>query len=627
MALLGCAVIPSSARAENAYLPELIQNARQLHLSEDPYWRLLLHVRRNVYGRLQSDIDEPFFFLSAKGRRDPELELEATLAAFFQPPPVDLETTLHPQCRYPARYAWLIEKLQLDSRLPAQPCERLQKWKENMRAESISLIFASYYLNNPASMYGHTFFRINAAHHGPDEHLLDYAVNFGADVGHDNGILFAVRGLLGGYRGRFSTLPYYVKVQEYNNLESRDLWEYRLTLEKPEVERFMNHLWEMGSASMAYFFLNKNCSYQLLPLLEVARPSLTLVRPFWVRTVPVDTLKQAIRQPGLLAEVQQRRSHLSLMLARRAQLSVEEVRMAEHLATQPADLFRERLAAYTPVRQAAILDSAYDLFRYRYGFKRPQPKMVMEKERELLLLRQQRPPATHAPKTMAVVSPQDGHPTARMGLSYGFSRKTQFEEFSVRAAAHDQDESSDGFLAGSKLEMAHLKIRRDHATRDWYLEQLALVDLVSLSPIDGWIRKPSWNFKMGVATARDLDRDPSHTLHFGVHAGAGPAVRLPIRKNTFLYSMVDIDAGVGAPFRDVYRLGGGVSGGILYEYEKRVRLRFHSSYLNYPVGDPSEAVKLQWMAAFQLSPRLALRGTLERQNHQREALISALWSW
>ena len=78
------------------------------------------------------------------------------------------------------------------------------------------------------------------------------------------------------FRGRFSTMPYYIKVQEYNNLESRDLWEYPLHLTRPQVDLLVRHLWELGQTSMAYYFFNRNCSYQLLPLLEAAAPDLNI---------------------------------------------------------------------------------------------------------------------------------------------------------------------------------------------------------------------------------------------------------------------------------------------------------------------------------------------------------------
>jgi hypothetical protein len=88
-------------------------------------------------------------------------------------------------------------------------------------------------------MYGHTLLRIDARDQDERTRLLAYAINFAADTDEKNGLVFAVKGLLGGYPGTFSVLPYYLKVREYGDLENRDLWEYELDLSPPEVDRVL----------------------------------------------------------------------------------------------------------------------------------------------------------------------------------------------------------------------------------------------------------------------------------------------------------------------------------------------------------------------------------------------------
>src|SRR4030095_4167889 len=102
------------------------------------------------------------------GKIDPQRELEATLTAFRGPPvPLDpnrLEQSQHPQCRFPARWAFLKQALAIDpARFPDQPCPMYGRWRQARAAEKVSLIYASAYLNSPASMYGHTFLRISRA--------------------------------------------------------------------------------------------------------------------------------------------------------------------------------------------------------------------------------------------------------------------------------------------------------------------------------------------------------------------------------------------------------------------------------------------------------------------------------
>ncbi|HVC08533.1 MAG TPA: DUF4105 domain-containing protein [Elusimicrobiota bacterium] len=177
------------------------------------------------------------------------------------------------QCRFPARYAWLDSKLHFDpANLAPRACPLLDRWKQKLSAQSVSVVFASAYLDNPSSMYGHTFLLIHHAGRPADERLLDYAVNYAARADTANGVLFAIDGLAGVFPGRYSAMPYYLKVQEYSNLESRDLWEYRLNLSSATLGRLINHIWEMRSASFPYYFFNRNCSYELLPLLDAADP-------------------------------------------------------------------------------------------------------------------------------------------------------------------------------------------------------------------------------------------------------------------------------------------------------------------------------------------------------------------
>jgi hypothetical protein len=626
----------AQAAGNAAYLQTLLTQAKTKQLSRAPYWRRLLHFRRDILGRYQSDVDDLSFFSAPRGRRDPEAELEADLRGFLESAPGDPEQQ-SVQCRFPARYAWLKEQLAFDAaQLPEQPCPRFEQWNHSMDAESVSIIFASFYMNNPASMYGHTFLRLNGRGHGPSERLLDYTVNYAAEVNTNNGILFAVLGLTGGYRGRFSTMPYYMKVQEYNNLESRDLWEYRLRLSPEKIDRLMRHLWEMGNTTIAYFFLNRNCSYQILPLLEVADPSLDLSRPFVFKAVPTDALRKVLAQPGLVAEVTLRPSHVSKLLQERARLRPQEIREVERLAKTPSAETMKAMSSWPLKRQALVLDTAYDLFRYRVGFTREKIASTKEQERKLLLLRNQlavqspeKPEgeaATDAGRdAQQPLSPDHGHKTGRLGLSYGFSNHSHFEEFSARPAVHDQDDPPLGYIPGSQLQMFLLRLRYDNDRRTFYPEQFTLVDLTSFSPWDRWVHHPSWKVNTGLSVAHDLDRDPENSLYYGLNGASGFSAQIPKLERSMVYALAEADAGFGAVFRDGYRLGGGGTAGIALEPIANWRMHVEGSYLRYSAGEPGEAVRWRLIQNIPLAANFALRAKLERQNQYKEVLVSALW--
>jgi hypothetical protein len=76
----------------------------------------------------------------------------------------------------------------------------------------VTLVFPTAYLNQPSSMFGHTFLRIDRNGQDDRSRLHSYAINYGAVTGNDGGVMFAFKGLMGGYPGTVSIMPYYKKV-------------------------------------------------------------------------------------------------------------------------------------------------------------------------------------------------------------------------------------------------------------------------------------------------------------------------------------------------------------------------------------------------------------------------------
>jgi len=290
--------------AYDAYVEGLVRQAHALHLSEQRQWHKLLHYTLGVLGEgflgggYESEADGVGFFLSPDGKRDPQAELDATLRAFFLPLRAVSETgdaNEHPLCRFPARFLFLRETLAIDaSRLPVQRCPKAESFLAELDPGSLTLIFSAYYLNNPASAFGHTFLRLNKQHSlavGERRELLDYGIDYSADVDTDNAIIYAFKGIVGLFPGTFKRVPYYYKVRTYNDYESRDLWEYELSLGPKQLLMLSAHLWELGHTYFAYYYLTENCSYHVLSLIEVADPSLHLLEGISAPVIPADTVR------------------------------------------------------------------------------------------------------------------------------------------------------------------------------------------------------------------------------------------------------------------------------------------------------------------------------------------------
>jgi len=610
---------------QSAYLKELIQKARQKKLAEAPYWKLLLHYHESLCGGSKSDIDGRNFFLSKKGRTDPEAELEATLAAFFEPDPQDPEKE-HPQCRFPARYDWLKKELSLDpDKCPAKECPRFESWRSKLNPESLSMIFAGYYMNNPASMYGHTFLKLGRKGMEDGNGLLDYTVNFAAVTNTRNGIAFAVLGLSGGYPGTFSTNPYYMKIQQYNNLESRDIWEYQLRMDPAALDRFVRHLWEMGHTSISYYFLNKNCSYQLLPMLEVADPRYHMGERFRFRAIPLDTLRSVLDQPGLVSGFQFRPSHMRKMFAERALLVGGEAALAQKIALENLEQTGEELNGLPAERRSLVLAASYDLFKYKTGFHRDQPPEVMAQERKILLLMNALPVSSTGaihPGVNEPPRPECAHGTGRMGFGFGLRRGGSFDQYSVRGAMHDLEDDPTGFVSGSQLDMFKLSLRYDNELGKGSLEELTFVDIKSLRPWDDWVRQPSWALKFGFNTAHDLDRRLEDSNYFGVRGGSGLTLAVPKIEGGMVYGMVEGDGGLGGIFSERWRAGGGLRLGLLLPITRKWRAHINGSFIRYGAGEVSTVNGIELIQAYRLLKSVELRQTFNRWNHYVEGVLS-----
>ena len=328
--LLLLLLVPSPAwPGTDGYLAELKEEAARRRLQDDRYWDILLFYKPAAGGR-KSLVDDPRFFLAPDGKNDPGAELSATLETFF-------DDTLSPpaRCRFPARYEWLKGTLPIDeTRLPATECPRLDNTLRTINAKSASLIFSSGHMNAPASMFGHTFLRLDGDYESP---LLSYAVNYAATIDRkDGGVAYAFKGLFGFYPGYFSILPYYTKVREYASMEQRDLWEYRTNLTEAEVRRMTLHVLEMEGIYSDYYFLDENCSYELLFLLEAARPSVDLTdrhRGFFV--TPIDTLRSVLAA-GLIDNVVFRSSEARKIRRKAEGADPAEIDLAKALASGDA---------------------------------------------------------------------------------------------------------------------------------------------------------------------------------------------------------------------------------------------------------------------------------------------------
>jgi hypothetical protein len=618
---VGWTVAQATEQEKEGYLAELTRRALDAKLASDREWHLLLHYRQNVFGGYTSQADDPGFFLAPDGKTDPEAELAATLAKFFS---TDLlgRSRQPAQCAFVARYLWLKERLSIDDRrLPPEACERFHHWYAELNPQSITLIFPAAYMNNPASMFGHTLLRVDRKGQTEQTRILAYTINFAADVPPDAGISFALKGIFGGYKGYFSTIPYYLKVQEYRDIENRDIWEYRLNLTEEQMRRLLMHAWEMGNAYFDYFFFKENCSYQLLPLLEYANPDWHLTDRFLFWTIPSDTVRLLTQQPGLIGDIAYRPSRSTQIRRRHEHLTEEERLALGRITTDVAQIQSEEFTGLAPERQALVLDLASDYLRYRGATDEEKSDVYRDRSRAVLTARSQikvRPADIPVPPRSE--PPEQGHKTSRAGLGVGWREDEFFEELNVRAAYHDLLDPDAGYVRDAQIEMLGLSLRHYNRRDQTRLERFTLVNIVSLYPMDSLFKSFSWKVNAGMQTVRINECQLCSSGVF--NGGIGGAMETHLLGREVLFAFAEIEADYSDAYDDNYRVGGGGTIGLTAELTSRWKMLLTTSYLRFPLGDRSEAVRVFFGQRYTLQQNLALRLEFNhREQHDNEAVL------
>ncbi|EJL09424.1 DUF4105 domain-containing protein [Pseudomonas chlororaphis] len=604
-----CVCAPLSAAPQ-------IDHSRLQQLASDPFWISLGHYETAKLGGWRSYVSDPKFFLAKDGAEHPDAELKATLDALYAPAG---SGNRHAQCVYPARTRWLKAQLSLND-LPAVDCNEFNQWFKDVSPHSTVMIFPAAYLNSPSSMFGHTLLRIDQADvQSNHTALLSYAINFGAYIeGSDNSILYAWKGLMGGYPGLFALVPYQEKLSEYRSLENRDLWEYRLNLTQAETERMVEHVWELKQIKFDYFFFDENCSYRLLELLQVARPSLRLTGQFPLTAIPTDTVK-AVKEAGLVEKIEYRPSRERELLERAKPLSSDEQQWVLKVSADQQQLQEPAFKALPRDRQALIIDAAYRLERYRANGQERDPQRA-QRSFELLRAINRNPPPELSIERPGL--PEDGHESRTWQVGVGTRGDQAFGEYGLRMAYHDLNDNAEGFPLGAQIEILQMKLRQ-YEGNHWQLQQLDLATIRSLTPRNELLQPWSWQVTGGLERVPGKHDDETLVSH--VNGGGGGTWQLTENMLGFALGTVRVEH--NADFAGFITPAAGFNTGLLWKNPLgNFSVEAKGDYFTNGEVRRSLSLNQQW----ELSRNLGLRLSAQREfSHlataENEVMLELKW--
>ena len=471
-------------------------------LYNDSYWSKLLHYKNG-----KSEVDSNNFFISKNGKTDLKKELLETIDSLQN-------GTNNTLCRFPLRVKWLKEKIpNLESKIKKYQCKDLDLYLKEINAKFASLIFPTSHINSPASMYGHTFLRLSGDEKTP---LLGNAVNYAAQTEETNGLIFAYKGLFGGYKGKYSILPYYKKIKEYSNLEQRDIWEYKLDLSQEEVEKIALHSYELKDAYSFYYFFLENCSYNLLWLLEVARDDLELVNNFYLKAAPLDTIK-ILKKYDLIKQSDYRYSKMTKM----KHILDNEILNKNYIKSFVKEN-KELPTSLSLKDKAAYLDLKIEYTQYLRSKNKIEKKDYLKKYLKLLKQRSKISIVSDY-EIKKASNPLFSHDSARVSLTYNSDKTYELSGKPVYSNIYD---ISYGYLDGAYIDFFDLNLKKDDDRV--FIDKFKILDISSLSKRDELFKPLSWGIELSYERFKSQEDYMKLKPSFGVTYG---------NENYFIYAL------------------------------------------------------------------------------------------
>jgi len=425
---------------------------------------------------------------------------------------------------------------------------------------------------------------------GKRKDLLAYGVNFSADTGDDGGLAFAWKGILGYYPGRFGIHPYYNIVKQYGDWESRDIWEYELTLDPAAIDLLLAQLWELRGAQFDYYFFNENCSYQILALLDAARPDLRLHEQLGPWVIPADTVRAVVAEPGLV-----------------------------------------RAASFRPSAATQLRHAARELPAAQRGLARDIAHGLVPPDDPQLLARSGVPYEGSGlpPPPTPAVRPDEGHRSARGGLGTGVRDGRFYLEAHIRPAYHDLMDPTGGYTAGAQIDFLALSARWYTKERDVRVHRFTLVDVTSVAPWDAFFHPISWRIATGLDSRLLPDCACGNLKERYVwRSDGGAGIAFQPWAHALAYGFADATIDLGPALEQDHAIGPGAHAGLFVgPASDRWKTHLFARVTRFALGDRSTYTRAGLEGRLSLTRQQAIEASISQNRDFDRGWVEAGVSW
>ncbi|MFA6165875.1 MAG: DUF4105 domain-containing protein [Gemmatimonadaceae bacterium] len=462
--------------------------------------------------------------------------------------------------------------------MPHVECPELAAYERRLSATSLSVVFVSSYLNNPASAFGHTMLYLGSGSERSAT-LSDYSVSFEADIRGMSAAEYMRRGLFGGLIAEFRVEPLYLRVRRYEREEQRDLWLFPLKLKQEDINQFVRHLWELKGITFQYGFLRGNCAQKILAVVHAVAPAYEVLPYRRAAVLPAEVSRRLVEQIGTAASPTRRPSLWSQYSRQVARLSPEERRQLEAMEASRTVVDGASPATLSAAMLWSEFETPYRAFGRAAEGGADHGDLAWRRA-----LWASRVAAKDAGTSDSTGSEEESGPSlleshepSSITLRGGYRRGTgSVLNVGARWLLHGAVDPPMGYPAVSGLEVAHVEFGVSEAG-ELVIDEVTALRIEKLAPALGLQSHLAWKFDIG---ARRLPYDGALPLHVGAEIGVGAgAARVRPTYAMALYSMVGVRPGATIARGGTAFLPSGLwTGGLLLRLPADFRARLSAEY-------------------------------------------------
>jgi len=401
------------------------------------------------------------------------------------------------------------------------------------------------------------------------------------------------------------------------------MWEYSLNLSEEEVRRMFLHLWELKEIYSYYYFFDENCSYNLLFLLEAARPSVNITDKFGIWVIPVDTIR-IVYDAGMALNISYRPSkttkirHILSLLDKDAEAAVLQI---IDQRKGPEEILQADISQDDKIR---ILDLASEVIQYRYANEELTKDDYTKQFLKTLSARSTlEKTGNYIYDIAAPPRPEMGHRARRLSIGIGAESDAVFSDIRFRPAYHDLLDPSDGYVDGSQIVFADIDARYYFPEKKLKLQGIDLIKIVSISPRNSFFKPLSW--KVSTGFLRKTLSDEKEHIVYNVNPGVGWAFTNRVIGLPYIFLETDLD--ISGKLDAGYSFGIGASAGFIRDILGPWKVGLSIRGLSYEIGDRHKDYEVSFIQNFAINRNNSIRVDLTREDVFKKTSNSAKISW